>query len=311
MRGRVVRWGVYVASAIVLYYTLAAIAFTSFLVGNNPRWRGMNRGPSDYGLTAETVAFASTDGVPLRGWWIPAPARGLGTVVIAHGVDHTRQVMLSRAGFLVRAGYSVLAVDLRGHGESGGDVVSTGVAEARDVIAAARFARARHPDGPIAALGVSYGAVAVLFAAAESGELSALVLDGAFPTGGTVYRRILSHYVHDPTSPRWLRAACAAALAPGMTWVLSLAYGLRTGLNLGSDLGSAVSVAPRVSIPVLMISGGDDWMVPLADAERLRAALTNAHTSLVIIPNGEHDTTYKTAPDIYETAVLSFLKRAP
>jgi glutamine synthetase len=49
-----------------IFGTLAAIAFTSFLVGNNPRWRGMNRGPSDYGLTAETVAFASTDGVPLR-----------------------------------------------------------------------------------------------------------------------------------------------------------------------------------------------------------------------------------------------------
>jgi pimeloyl-ACP methyl ester carboxylesterase len=186
--------------------------------------------------------------------------------------------MLGRAAFLVHAGYNVLTVDLRGHGESGGDVVSPGVVEANDILAAARFARARDARVPVAVLGVSYGGVAGLFAAAQTRELAAVVIDGAFPTGGTLYRRILSHYIHDRVAPMWLRAACAAAAAPGMARAMSLAYRVRTSLNLGSDLGSAVSVAPRVHAPVLMISGGGDWMVPLADATKLRAALSNTQT---------------------------------
>jgi alpha-beta hydrolase superfamily lysophospholipase len=309
VRHRVVRWSLIAGSAIVLYYAAVAFAVTSFLIGNNPRWRGMNKEPRDYGLAAETVSFVSTDGVPLRAWWIPAAQPARGSVVIAHGVDHTRQAMLDRATFLVHAGYNVLPVDLRGHGESGGHVVSPGVAEANDIVAAARFARSRDARVPVAVLGVSYGAVAGVFAAAQTKELAAVVADGAFPTGETVYRRILSHYVRDRAAPMWLRAGCAALGVPGMARAISLAYRMRTGLNLGGELGSAVSVAPRVRAPVLQISGGSDWMVPLADATRLRAALSNTQTTVVVIPGARHDTTHKTAPEIYERAVVSFLNR--
>lgn len=309
MRRRVARWGLIAATAVVLYYATAAFAFTSFLIGSNPRWRGMTKGPRDYGLAFQTVSLISPDGVPLRAWWIPATHPARASVVIAHGVDHTRQAMLDRAAFLVHAGYNVVTVDLRGHGESGGNVVSPGVTEANDILAAARFARARDAHVPVAVLGVSYGAVAALFAAAQTRELAAVVVDGAFPTGGAVYRRILSHYIHDRAAPMWLRAACAAVAAPGMARAMSLAFRVRTGVNLGSDLGSAVSIAPRVQAPVLMISGGDDWMVPLADATTLRTALSNTQTTFVVIPHAKHDITYKTAPEIYEPAVLSFLNR--
>ena len=74
------------------------------MIGENPRWRGMHRGPQNYGLASET------DGVPIRAWWFPAPASARGAVIIAAGGGHTRQVMLPRSVFLVRGGYNVLAV---------------------------------------------------------------------------------------------------------------------------------------------------------------------------------------------------------
>ena len=309
MRRGLVRWGVIAGSATVLYYAIMSFAVTSFLIGNKPRWRGMNAGPGDYRLAAETVSLPATDGVPLRAWWIPARQPARGSVVIAHGVDHTRQAMLPRAAFLVHAGYNVLTVDLRGHGESGGTVVSPGILEANDIIGAERFARSRDAGAPVAVLGVSYGAVATLFAAAHTTDLAGVIVDGAFPSGGTVYRRTVSHYIHDSATPLWLRGACGAAAVPGLVRAISLAYRVRTGVNLGSDFGSAISIAPRVRVPVLMISGGADWMVPLADAQELRAALANTQTTLVVIPRAGHDTTYRTAPDIYESAVLTFLNQ--
>ena len=81
-------------------------------------------------------------GIALKGWWLPA-SEGRGAVIVAHGIDHTRQVMLPRTTFLVRAGYSVLLFDLRGHGESGGTVVSPGVLESRDILGALRYLRLR------------------------------------------------------------------------------------------------------------------------------------------------------------------------
>ena len=259
------------------------------------------------GLTGETVSLRSSDGMTLSAWWLPAEGSPRGNVVIAHGVDHTRQVMLPRAAFLVRAGFNALVPDLRGHGASAGDVISPGVLESRDVLAAARYARVRAPGLPVVLLGVSYGAEASLRAAAEPGLADAVVADGAFPSSSSVYRNVVHRFRRGPRSPLWLRAASACAAAPGVVPALALAYWARTGVWLGFDFGSLDDVAPRIRVPVLLISGGADWMVPTADARRLQGSLVSARTSLVVIPGATHDRTFDAAPEHYRAAVLSFL----
>ena len=37
--------------------------------------------PADYGLPFEEVAFPARDGVPMRGWFIPAPQDGQADIV--------------------------------------------------------------------------------------------------------------------------------------------------------------------------------------------------------------------------------------
>ena len=165
----------------------------------------MNRGPADFGLHGETVSFTSKDSISLKGWWLPTPSTPRGAIIIAHGLDHTRQVMLPRAAFLVRGGYDVLLIDLRGHGESGGSITSPGLLEARDVLGALRYIRSRADRKPIVVLGVSYGAVACLIAAAQSSDIAAVISDGAFPTGKDVSEDISRHYLHSPRTNLWMR----------------------------------------------------------------------------------------------------------
>src|ERR1700691_2070357 len=204
-----------IATVIVLFYGVAGYLGSADMFGDHPRWRGMNRGPADFGLRSETVSFDAKDGIPLQAWWLPASGVPRGAVIIAHGIDHTRQVMLPRAAFLVRGGYDVLAMDLRGHGESGGSIVSPGLLEARDILGALRYIRSRDNNEPVALLGVSYGAVASLIAAAESPEVAAVVSDSAFATGKQLSDDIRRHYLHDSQTNFWVRAFFLASSIPG------------------------------------------------------------------------------------------------
>jgi hypothetical protein len=92
-----------IAVVVVLFYAIGGYLGSADMFGNHPRWRGMNRGPADFGLRSETVSFNSKDGIPLKAWWLPTSGTPRGTVVVAHGIDHTRQVMLPRQVFLFAA----------------------------------------------------------------------------------------------------------------------------------------------------------------------------------------------------------------
>jgi pimeloyl-ACP methyl ester carboxylesterase len=133
--------------------------------------------PAEHGLDFEDVTFPSRDGVPLEGWFIPAP--GSSKLIIAnHPMGFTRAGMpthlepwhsvwaASGNGFEVdftpdyrilhEAGFHVLAYDLRNHGLSGaanGGISSSGIFEARDVAGSVTYARTR-PDTRDMAIGL-------------------------------------------------------------------------------------------------------------------------------------------------------------
>jgi len=125
--------------------------------------------PSEQDLAYEDVSFPSRDGVPLEGWFIPAP--GSRRLIIAnHPMGFSRSGIpthlepwrslwsASGNGFEVNfipdyrilhdAGYNVLAYDLRNFGQSGaanGGIASSGIFESRDVLGSLRYVRSR-PD---------------------------------------------------------------------------------------------------------------------------------------------------------------------
>lgn len=93
--------------------------------------------PPPDGLPVAEVSFESTDGVRLSAWWTPpppvdGPSRA---AVLVHGWGGNRSdEYIRRTAPLYReAGYGVLMLDLRGHGESGGERRTLGYGEVRDV----------------------------------------------------------------------------------------------------------------------------------------------------------------------------------
>lgn len=69
----------------------------------------------------EEVSLRTEDGVDLAAWYTP-PENGA-AIVLVHGATSSREAIRGYAEMLKQNGYGVLAFDLRGHGESGGDGV--------------------------------------------------------------------------------------------------------------------------------------------------------------------------------------------
>ena len=92
---------------------------------------------ANLGAPHENVEFTTSDGLRLKGWYVPSRN---GAAVIAFAGRRDTQL---RARMLVRHGYGVLLFDRRGEGESEGDPNLFGWQGERDV-----HARSRVPPAP-------------------------------------------------------------------------------------------------------------------------------------------------------------------
>src|SRR3972149_4968729 len=87
--------------------------------------------PADFGFAYEAVTLQTTDGLTLRGWYIPS--RNRAAVIMLHGYGGNRTEMLNRAIVLARHGYGALLYDERASGESDGTQRTFGWQDAADV----------------------------------------------------------------------------------------------------------------------------------------------------------------------------------
>ena len=129
----------------------------------------------ELGTAYEEVAFTTSDGLRLEGWYVPSENGA--TVIVFPG----RRGSQAPARMLARHGYGVLLFDRRGEGESEGDPNLLGWAGSRDLEAAVAYLRARPDVDPerVGGLGLSVGGEMMLETAAETDGLNAVVSEGA------------------------------------------------------------------------------------------------------------------------------------
>ena len=127
------------------------------------------------GAAHEDVAFTTSDGLRLKGWYIPS--KNGAAVISFPGRSGTQQ----EARMLADHGYGVLLFDRRGEGESEGDPNMFGWQGERDIHAAVDYLQGRPDVDPerIGGIGLSVGGEMMIEAAAESDALKAIVSEGA------------------------------------------------------------------------------------------------------------------------------------
>lgn len=239
------------------------------------------------GLAGRVISLRAASGVNLAGWSVELE-QDKGVVLLLHGLGGSRRGMLARSRLLTAAGYSTLLIDLRAHGESGGEHTTLGHLERHDVRAAVAFARDLHPGEPIAVLGVSLGGASALLAAPL--EVDAMVIESAFPS--------LRQAVRNRVAARLGRLAyLPAELLLVQTW-------LRFGISAAS-LRPIDSMA-ELGCPIFLLSGELDQETTPAEARAMFEAAREPK-QLWLVPGVKHEDINRMSPKRYEQRLLAFL----
>ncbi len=247
--------------------------------------------PADRGLVYEDVLFAASDGLSLRGWYLPSENGA--AIIVGHGIGAQRA--LGPAEVLARHGYGVLTFDWRAHGESDGDLCTFGYYEVRDVEGALTWLQAQ-PDvdpGRIGMLGESMGAVTAMRATAQMPDIQAVVADSPYPS--------LDEAMHNIWRGTGL---------PTFPFVpLQIVMGeWQTGLSLTDmhPLDDVAAISPR---PILILAGGLDPIIGPDAGQRYYAA-AGEPKELWFDPDVGHVGFLKAYPDEYERRVVGFFDAA-
>ena len=222
--------------------------------------------PADLGVAYETVSLRAADGTALFAWFLPARGAAQASVLFLHGNAENISTHFANVAWLPAAGFNVLALDYRGYGGSAGTPSLAGVQ--LDIDAAMRELLARRDVDParIAVLGQSLGGALAIHDLAHSRyreHVCALVSDSAFAD----YRRIASEKL--------------AGFA--LTWPLQWL----PALTVDNDYSPQRAVAAVSPIPLLLIHGEADAIVPPEHARRLFAAAAQPK-ALWLVPGAGH-----------------------
>jgi alpha-beta hydrolase superfamily lysophospholipase len=298
--------------AIIVVVALALLSAASGYIGNaigpgvlhpanlNPeRFDEAKQVFTRTNATKTDFTVRASDGVELRGWKAVPPAANDDWVLLFHGVSDNRTGDLGHAEFLLRHGHSVVMMDSRAHGKSGGDMATYGWKERFDTVAITDALYASEKVRHLYAHGVSMGAAIALQSAAVEPRIVAVSAEDPFAS----LREVTYDYAGLDVSPFIGKTLFRPASI----------FAMRAVANTGGfdpDEVSPEKAVARRPFPVLLICGTNDHRIPCRHAEAIYNAATGPK-ELWILQGAGHASALGQAPAEYESRVVSFFEKYP
>jgi len=248
----------------------------------------------------KNVSIDSRLGYTLQGTYIPNPNPTKNTVVFVHGITGSRLMGLWYAHIYLGAGYNVLIYDCRASGESGGDSVSWGFYESRDLDQWIDWVEERNPGGIIGVHGISMGAATALMHA-EMNEITHRVKFYVADSSYSDLEALLTQqidaavYLHDPL---WVKLLLDYS---------SIAAKWQSGFRY-QDVSPLRSVS-HVTTPILYFHGDMDVLVPVYMDQQLYDA-TKGYKEQYIFAGDGHAMAIFNHEDQYRHHIRNFIDTA-
>ena len=279
---------------VLAYFGIGAYAAGEVTtVGDAPQYDDT---PETFGLEYQDVRFSARgDDLQIAAWYIPNK-ESTRAVLLVHGRNASKQRAISGkivelGAALHDAGFAVLIIDMRGHGDSEGERYSFGVYERNDVLGAVDFlSKNGFEPGSIGVLGISMGGAAVIGAASEEPAIGVVVLESTFAD--------LNPLIEE----QWENVSgMPMFVLPGVLLMNRLIYGY--DLTAVQPVNETVAVPPR---PILIIHCTTDEMVDMWHPQALADAAPSAETAF--FDACSHAEIYRDYPEEYKAVLIPFLE---
>ena len=248
------------------------------------------------GAAWSDAELRARDGVRLEGSFVRAQSGSEACVMVLHGIGDSRRGTAGFAPMLVGAGYSVLLPDSRGHGKSGGDLVTYGLVEKFDVLDWAGWMQT-HGCRRIYGLGESLGGAVLIQAAGIAPVFRAVVAECSFASLEEIGLYRVRQMVPLPD-------AVAEPAAKAILWS-SFRYA-RWSYGLDFTEASPVASIARAKTPILLIHGLADTRTPPVHSKELARA--NANAVLWLVPRADHTAASSTEPEEFRGRVKGWFE---
>lgn len=236
---------------VLLFFIL--LSLVGFLISIRPPKITSSITPADLGLKYEDVSFTTTDGLRLRGWFIPNRAEKAKTIILLHGYPADKGDILPALSFLSR-NYHLLLFDFRYLGESEGRISTAGAKEIEDLLAAIRFLKSRGKE-EVGVWGFSLGGAVALMTAKKAAEIKAIVAESSYAQLDLMARELYRIPV----------------LKYALAYITGLWSKIILGINL-KDISPAESVK-GLNFPILVVHSKNDRVIPFNHAVLLQESL--------------------------------------
>ena len=267
--------------------------------------------PTRTGPNLMVTSFGPTPQGVARGWFqvlrYPAynhiqpadHAQPVGTVILLHGHSgdlRHNAYLVPWVGVFADAGYRVITLEQRGHGDSTGKWISYGAFESRDLVQVVdELQRQNLIAGPLAVFGHSMGASVAILAAAQDPRIDAVVAVSPFAS--------LREEVRD----------FAAWRAPWSRWLIHDwfvnraldAAGRTAGFN--PDDADPARAIRHTDTPLLLMHGDNDPIVPVRHSRLIYQARPD-HSHLVVFPGADHWSHMKVQFEQFREITLRWLE---
>ena len=261
-------------------------SFLTFLMSIKPGKWPIEFTPKSFNLKYEEVDFKTSDGLKLKGWFIPSNISD-DTIIVMHGYPTNKADVLPFSMFLLKK-FNVFLFDFRSFGESEGSYTTAGFKEVNDLDAAVKYLMNRKDVKNIGALGFSLGgAVAIMN---DNNNIKAVVTDSAYSNLNNMIEIMYKNFY-------FLKYPFVQ-----LTRIYSKIF-----FNVDLKEVSPENSIKNIDKPILIIHGEKDSQIPVNEANILHNA--NKDSILWIVENADHGATYANNKGEYEKRVLEFFEK--